>query len=382
LTGAGMLLRSLWKLQSVPLGFQAEHVLTADFVLSRTGYAQPPKQLQFFSDLETRLKQMSGASAVAITDSLPPSGGARGRLLASIQVEGEPPYQEGTGGMITWRYVTPGYFSALGIPIVRGRGFRDEDRAPSENAVVVSESLARRMFPNGDAIGHRLHMESWNTIIGIAADVRNLGALRPADPEYYLLRKRVVDETFQNQGPGGWRAAKAVVRTSVNPQITADWIKREIAALDPTLPVTIGSMQDRVTHMNERPRFNAFLLALFAGMGVLLAAIGLYGVMAFLVGQRTQEIGVRMALGATPGTIAKLVLSRAAVWTIAGAVVGLIGSLLAARTLRTLLFQVPERDPLTYAIALPLLLAIALASAWIPSMRASHVDPMAALRHE
>jgi len=161
-----------------------------------------------------------------------------------------------------------------------------------------------------------------------------------------------------------------------------DWLKREFAALDPALPVKYGSMRQRVSGSVEKPRFNAFLLSIFAAMGVLLAAVGLYGVMAFLVGQRTQEIGVRMALGATPRTITKLVLRRAAAWTLAGALVGLAGSLFAARALQSILFEVPARDPWTFTAVLPLLLAIALGAAWIPAMRAARVDPMTALRHE
>jgi putative ABC transport system permease protein len=383
LTGAGLLLRSLWKLQSVPLGLQTEHIVTAEFTLGRQRYSQDVRQLQFYDDLETRLQQIPGAASFAIADSLPPVGGARGRLLASLQVEGQPPFQEGTGGMVTWRYVTAGYFKTLGIPIVRGRGFREEDRAPAEHTMVLSESLARKLFPNEDAVGKRIKAETWDTVIGVAADVRNLGLLRSAGPEYYVLRKRTPDEVFRNQMPPyGWREGKVAIRTLVNSQLMADWIKREFAAIDPALPITLGSMQQRVSRMVQRPRFNALLLSLFAGMGVLLAAVGLYGVMAFLVGQRTQEIGLRMALGATPARITKLVLERALLWTVAGAAAGAIGSVFAAGALRTMLFQVPQQDPWTYGVALPALLVIALAAAWIPCRRASRVDPMAALRQD
>ena len=172
------------------------------------------------------------------------------------------------------------------------------------------------------------------------------------------------------------------IRTPVNPDVMSAWLKKEIAAIDPALPVTVSTMQQRVSRLNDRPRFNAILLALFAGMGLVLAAIGLYGVMSFLVGQRTQEIGVRMALGATPRAITKLILSHAAVWTLGGALAGLIGSLFAFRAVRSLLFEVPERDPWTLAVVLPGLLLVALAAAWIPSRRAARVDPMTALRHE
>jgi putative ABC transport system permease protein len=249
--------------------------------------------------------------------------------------------------------------------------------------MVLSDTFARRLFPNGDAVGKRIKTEAWATIIGVAADVKNRGPMQPSEPEFYILRKHTADETFQNMEPGlGWRQAKVAIRTSVSPKVMADWLKREFAALDPALPVTLGSLQQRVGKLVDRPRFNAFLLTLFAGMGVLLAAIGLYGVMAFLVEQRTQEIGVRMALGATPVAITKLVLGRAAVWTLAGALLGLAGSLFATRALQTMLFEVPARDWWTFSVVLPALLLIALGSAWIPALRAARVDPMTALRHE
>jgi predicted permease len=383
LVSAGMLLRSLWKIQSVPMGLETEHVITAEFVLSRLGYSEDARQHQFINELEMRLARIPGVGSLAISDSLPPSGGTRGRLLASMQVEGQPPFDKGTGGLIMWRYVTPGYFSALGIPMVRGRAFTEEDRAPGASSMILSQTFAQRLFPNGNAIGQRIKTNEWATVVGVAADVRNLGPMQPPEPEYYILRRHVPDEISRIQEPPtGWRQAKVAIRTSVNPKVMADWIKREFAALDPALPVTIGSMQRRVGRLVDRPRFNALLLTLFAGMGVLLAAVGLYGVMAFLVTQRTAEIGVRMALGATPGAITKLVLSRAAGWTLAGVVVGLAGSIFAARAIQSMLFGVEARDPGTYLVVLPLLLLIAFAASWIPTLRAVRVDPMTALRHE
>jgi|CZKS01.1.fsa_nt_gi predicted permease len=383
LASAGMLLRSLWKIQSVPMGLETGHVMTAEFVLSRLGYSEDARQHQFFNELETRLGRIPGVGSFAISDSLPPSGGTRGRLLASMQVEGQPPFDKGTGGLITWRYVTPGYFAALGIPMVRGRAFTEEDRAPGASAMILSQTLAQRLFPSGNAVGQRIKTNEWATVVGVAADVKNLGPMQPSEPEYYILRKHMPDENSRIQEPPtGWRQARVAIRTSVNPKVMAGWIKREFAALDPALPVTIGSMQRRVGRLVDRPRFNAFLLTLFAGMGLLLAAVGLYGVMAFLVAQRTAEIGVRMALGATPGAITKLVLSRAAAWTLAGVLAGLAGSLFATRAIRSMLFEVEARDPWTFLVVLPVLLLIALGAAWIPTLRASRVDPMTALRHE
>ncbi len=384
LIGAGMLIRSLWNLQNVPLGLTAEHVVTADFILGKQRYSEDARQLQFFDDLESRLGTIPGVTAFTISDSLPPYGGVRSRPLAAIQVEGQSPFQEGTGGMVVWRYVTPGYFNTLGILIQRGRGFENGDLSAGESTIVLSDALARKLFPGGRALGQRLIIDGQTSMaIGIAADVRNNGPAGEISPEYYMLRKPAPDTTFRNQMPGnGWRQAKLAIRTPMSPTVMAGWLKREIAQIDPTLPLTISTMQQRVSRLNDRPRFNAILLALFAAMGLTLAAIGLYGVMSFLVGQRTQEIGVRMALGATPRAITKLILARAAGWTLAGTLTGLMGSLFAVRAIGSLLFGVPERDPWTLAAVVSGLLVVALAAAWIPSLRAARLDPMTALREE
>ena len=384
LTGAGILLRSLWNIENLPLGLSAEHVVTADFILGKQGYSEAARQLHFFDELESRLRSIPGLAAFTITDSLPPYGSVRARPLVSIQVEGLPPFRKGTGGMVVWRYVTPGYFNTLGVRITSGRTFDEQDRASGESAIVLSNSLARKVFPDGNAIGRRLRIdEHWSTVIGIAADVRNNGPAGETSPEYYMLRKPTLDATFRNQmPPNGWRQAKVAIRTPVNSIVMAGLLIKEIAAIDPMLPVTVSTLRQRVSRLNDRPRFNAMLLSLFAGAGLLLAAFGLYGVMSFLVAQRTQEIGVRMALGATPVAITNLILSRAASWTVVGALAGFIASLFAVRGLRSLLFGVPERDPWTFAVVLPVLLLVALLAAWLPSLRAARVDPMTALRHE
>jgi len=383
LTSAGMLLRSLWKLERVPLGVNSERVITADFTLGLTRYADAARQLEFFQQLETDGRAIPGVTAAAISDTVPPSGGIRARPHWAIRAQGRPPLPPGTGGMVAWRFVTPGYFAALGIPIVQGRGFTEDDRGPGEERVIVSESLARKLYPDGDAVGKHLTMEDSHLIVGIARDVKNNGAAQPSDPEYYVLRENVLGPTYRNQEPpSGWRTAKLILRTSADPKAMSDWLVREFHTLDPELPVTVTTMHERVSKLSQRPRFNALLLSLFAAMGALLAAIGLYGVMAFLVGQRTQEIGVRMALGATPSHIARLILSRAALWTAAGSLAGLIGVLFATRALRSLLFQVSEHDSWTFAAALVALGLVALAAAWLPSRRASRADPMSALHHE
>ncbi len=377
LTGAGLLLRSLWNLENQPLGIQPGGALTASVTLGRTLYPDPAKRLAFFEAMEQRLRSIPGVE-VAISDSLPPFDEmTHSTLYGAINVRGRAEYSNGTGGNVTWRSVTPNYFSVLRIPIRRGRAFEEADRDPDRNVVILSESLARRMFPNQDPIGQQIQpgkVGPWRTVIGVVEDVKNNGLLERSDPEYYVARKHSAD--------GVGRAATAIVRTAGSDRALAPWVRSQLAELDAALPVEIAPLAQKIGKLAERPRFNAVLLGLFASVGLLLAAVGLYGVISFLVTQRTGEIGIRMALGATPGSVSRLVLRSAAMWTAGGAAVGIAGSIAVARLLDRMLFGVSSKDPWTLAAASVGLFAIALAAAWVPARRASRVEPMQALRGE
>ena len=379
LSGAGLLFRTLWNIQTVPLGMRTESVLSASVTLGLQRYRQPEQQLGFFEELESRMRRLPGIGSFALTDSVPlMPGGSRFHVFAGLEVRGRPHVVESTGGNVTWRIVTPDYFATLGIPILRGRSFREEDRDPNQNTIIISDSLARRLFPSDDPIGKEMRRNQqlpWDTVIGVVGNARNNPALSDNDdPEYYVVRKHGTATAS--------RKASVIVGTFMNPQVMADAIRSEVAAIDPTLPVVIETMTQRVNKLADRPRFNAVLLGLFAAIGVSLAAIGLYGVSSFLVAQRTQEIGVRMALGATSNNILRLVFAHAMRWTAVGILIGLLGSLAATRWLRSLLYQVPARDPWTLAITVAVLLAVALLAAWFPSRRALSVDPLIALKQE
>lgn len=376
LTGASLLLRSLWNLQNQPLGMHAS-ALTAMVTLGEKSYASAASQRAFFEELETRLHRIPGVTQVALSDSTPLSGTARSTIYSVIDVAGHPPSTEGTGGMVTWRAVTPGYFGALGIPILRGRGFREEDRDPHQEAVVLSDALARRMFPGEDPLGKQIrpgHSGPWLTVTGVAGNVKNTGLMAPDDPEFYVARHHA-DESLG-------RTATAILSGPIDPAAASRWVRATVAGLAPGLPVETETLSQRVGKLAQRPRFNAWLLGLFAGMGLLLAAIGLYGVVSFLVTQRTREIGIRMAIGATPGEVMRLVLGHAARWTLGGAALGVVASWFAARWLEAMLFQVSARDPLILAVAVTALCCIAMAAAWGPARQAAKVDPMQALRQE
>ena len=378
LAGAGLLLRSLWKLETVALGMDTKSVITAGIDLVEYRYPDSAKQIAFFDQIEARLKQMPGVTSLALSDTLPPSGGTQATFLSSIEIPGHTKFSAGTGGMISYRFLTPGYFPALGIPILRGRGFREEDRSPAERPVILSEALARKLFPNGeDPLGKSFRFGSqneWRNIVGVAGDVKNNGLAAPADPEFYL--------PWKNEATGYYRSAHIIVQSAVNPQAIAKWIRSETAAVDPTVPVSIEGMTTRVGKLAQRPRFTAVLLSMFAGMGVLLAGIGIYGVVGFLVAQQTREIGIRIALGATPRSVLIMILLNMVRWTVAGAALGTLGAWLSTGFLESLLFEVRPHDPILLTSALLVLLAVAFFAAWIPARRAMRVDPMVALRYE
>lgn len=383
-TAAGLLLQSLWNLYREPLGMESESVITVQIVLGEARYSGSGQAQHFFEELEVRLKRIPGVSALSVSDTIPPAGMMRARPLAGIRVDGREPFEEDTPGMVAWRSVTPGYFQVLGIPILKGRGFRDEDRETAANFIVLSEKLSRLLFPDETPIGRRIRLfrdRPWLEVIGIAQDVKNGGLESHPDPEYYLVRKHLPDFGLANQIPeGALRRATLGIRSPLSLEIVSNWIRAEIAGLDSTLPVTVETMKQRVNRLTEGTRFTASLLASFAGTALLLAAIGLYGLISFLVAERTPEIGLRMALGATTGQIRRLVLTSTLSWTTAGITLGIGGSVLVARAARALLFGVAEDDPLAVILATGLLLIVALLAAWLPADRAARLNPQRALR--
>ncbi|MBK5294745.1 MAG: ABC transporter permease [Acidobacteriia bacterium] len=369
LTAAGLLIGALWSLQNRQPGIQPETVLLAPLTLPQQ--TTPAVRHAFFRQLETNLARLPGLTTLALSDSVPPTGPARDMIYSLIQVEGRPSAPQGTGGMVTWRTVTPAYFPALGIRILQGRGFLDQDRMPGPPSMILSQALARRLFPTGGAVGAKIRMGGggdWHEVIGVAADVMN-------NSEYYVARRLL-------PAPETQRRATFIFRTPLDQTAMAAAIRTEIAHLDPLLPVTVEPMTRRLAELTARPKFNAVLLGLFAWMGLLLAAVGIYGVLSFLVAQRRREIGVRMALGATSSSITRLVLGQAMRWIAAGTLLGCAGAYAASRYLQTLLLDVPGRSMLSLAIAVAILIAFGLTAAWIPGRRAALVDPATTLRFD
>lgn len=383
-----LLVRSYRNLEDQNLGMRADNTVTARITLGEHSYATPQSQLDFFHRLATRLRFSPGVSVVSVSDSVPPDKSEFSGRFQELAIEGRPLFPPGTGGVVAKRRVSPDYFRALDIRIVQGEGFREEEiTSTGGRPIVLSRRLAALLFPNENAVGHRLRWDRlmvasnpWSTIVGVAADVKNSGLVNEDVPEFYMLQRNLPEDW---RGGGVWgRTSVVVVRSSLPPEQTALLIRSQVTALDPSLPVDIATLRQRVSKLADQPRFQSSLISFFASTGLALALIGLYGVVAFLVAQRTHEIGVRLALGADRNDILKLVIERSLRLIIAGAGVGLISGLLVTRLISNLLFGVRPHDPAAFGLAMLLLVIIALLATILPALTASRIDPINALRCE
>jgi len=389
LSSALLFVRSLLNLQSAPLGINASNVVTAEFTVGQQKYSHAQQRLAFFEGVEGKLKELPGINSVALSDSLPPAAPVRTMPYIALEAEGQSPLgaDQGIGGVIGWRSVTPDYLSLLGIPILRGRAFNESDRSPAVHSIILNQALAQRLFHDIDAVGKtvRFHtdrevLSAPFVVVGITADTQNQGLGGQVEPEYYMVRRHTDQDVVFNY-PDSQRVS-VLVRSAMAPEAIAQELRMAVASLDPTVPLEIGTLQQSVARLAQRPRFSAALLSLFAVIGVVLTALGIYGVVALLVSHRTQEIGVRMALGATRYRVVRTMMGQAMLSIATGIAAGILGSLIVARWIGSLLFDVRPNDPATLAGAAAMLLAIALLGAWIPARRAAKVDPMIALRYE
>jgi putative ABC transport system permease protein len=383
LAGAMLLLRSFRNLQNQHLGMRDDSTLTVSITLGEHNYPTAQSELTFFEQVQQRLRFGSGVTLVATTDSLPPTSEHDVTRYDLVEIAGRPPSHGETGTVVTYRLVSPDYFRVLDIPIVQGAGFSDAELTSSEHFIVLSRLLASLLFPDGNAVGQQLRFsqnpkDAWNTVVGVAANVKNGGLTGADEPEYYALRRNRAEDWDRG---GTWgRTSVVLVRSALPAAEMSRWIRSQVAALDPTLPVDIATLRQRVSKLADRPRFQTTLVSFFAATGLALAMIGLYGVIAFLVAQRTQEIGVRMALGADKGDILRLVMGRSLRLILAGTAVGLLAALGATRVLSSLLYSIGPDDPVTFGLVTLLLVLVAIVAALIPARAATSVDPMIALR--
>jgi putative ABC transport system permease protein len=375
LVGAGLMIRSFMRLQNVPLGFAPNHVLTMQLALPTAKYGQGAPRVNFINQLMQRLRATPGLIEASAVTNLPLAGGG---WAEEVTFEGRDAAPGGTPLPADVNAVTPRYFHTMGIPLLAGRDFTEQDRGAfwlgeSPWTLIVNETFARRCWPNENPIGKRFRFgdNPFGTVIGVVGDVRYLSLEREARPAFYV-----------SYGHFSFPALTIVVRASAPPEAMTAALRAQVYGLDNDLPVyNIRPMEQIVSNAAGQPRFQTLLLGLFGAAALLLAAIGIYGVMAYAVTQRTREIGVRMALGARTRDVLRHVLWQGMKLVLTGATLGLAGAFVAARALKSMLFGVSPADPLTFAAVTVFLALVAIAACWIPARRATKVDPLVALRH-
>ena len=373
LVGAGLLIKSFIELRNVNPGFDAQNSLTASVSLPSVKYDDDAKVLNFYRQTIERASQLSNVEAVGAIMPLPLGNNA---MSISFTVDGRPEPPPGERQSSGARIITPGYFRAMGVPLIKGRVFTDEDKPESPKVIVINETLARRFFPGEDPLGKRLRLGMNNIngeIVGVVGDVRHGSIDEEAGPEFYVPLAHV---------PIGDMAI--VVRTKGgDPAQLAPTLRQLVREIDKDQPLfEVRTMTSLVSSSIARQRFSMTLVALFAVLALILASVGIFSVMSFLVTQRTHEIGIRMALGAQTSDVLRMVLKQGMFFTLIGLGVGLIAAFALTRLMGGLLFQVRATDPLTFIGVSLLLIIVALIACYIPARRATRVDPMRALHYE
>lgn len=378
LVGAGLMIRSLAQLVNVPPGFDPKNVLTGRISLTSQIYQKPEERVLYINQSLERLKALPGVESAAFVAPLPFSGGNVG---GDFRIEGKPIPEPGREPVADVRSVTNQYFQSVRIPLLKGRYFTEQDKRGGVGAAMINQALAQRYFPNEDAIGRQISNiganqndgdpEKWE-IVGVIGDVHHNSLTKAPNPELYLPYQQ-----------NSWSWGNFLIRTTVDPAALSQSFREQIRAGDRSVPLTaVRPLSEAISTSVAQPRFYTFLFGIFGGLGLLLTVTGVYGLVSYTVAQRTQEIGIRMALGATSQNVVRLVLWQGIALAVIGAGVGLAISFALSRVIASLLFEVKPTDLVTFAIATLVLLAAALFATYVPARRATKVDPLIALRAE
>ena len=373
LIGAGLMIRSFSRLQQVDPGFRADNLLTMELSMPPARFNESEDQAaNFYREVLNRIGTLPGVQSVGATWILPLSGQGAG---TGFEIEG---YTPAPNERINTAFssISPRYFETMSIPLIRGRAFTDSDTAQSQGVVIINEAFARRYFSSQDPIGRRIRQRGedndWLTIIGVVGDVRHRGLTEEPQAEMYL-------SYLQSPFP----FMNVVIRTTSDPSNLTAAVRREVWAVNPNQPVAnVSTMNQLMSNSIARTRFNTLLLQLFASVALALSVVGLYGVMAYSVAQRTHEIGVRMALGAQRRDVLKMVVGQGMILVTIGIALGLASAFAATRLMATLLYGVSATDPVTFIGIALLLIVAAFVACYIPARRATKIDPMVALRYE
>ncbi|MCI0387286.1 MAG: ABC transporter permease [Acidobacteria bacterium] len=372
LVGAGLLLNSFLQLLRVEIGIQTSNLLTVEVNLPSARYSSADhraQRLNFYGQVIERIAALPGVASVGAIDSLPLSGDQRGW---TFRKEGQTlaPSERPVSG---FQIATTDYFRAMGMQIRHGRAFTETDRDGAQQVAIVNESFARHFYPNEDALGQRIIIRNRpeaSEIVGVVNDIRHFGPEKAPAPEIYVPYNQLVVG-----------AVPLVVRTKSEPEALIGAVQREIRDVDREVAVgKVRTMTQMMSATLAERRFALFLLGAFAAVALTLAAIGIYGVMAYAVTQRTREIGIRMALGAQTGDVLRLIIKQGLSFAVIGVVIGLVGAFALTRLMADLLFGVSATDPLTFIVIALLLTFIMMLACWIPARRATNVDPLEALR--
>jgi putative ABC transport system permease protein len=371
--GAGLLIKSLVALSNVQLGITPEHIVMAETSVPSVDLESAQRGIRFYTQLLPELRALPGVQSAAGTTMVPGHTSSNGIYF----VDHFPANVDITGPNAIFTVVTPDAFATMGIPLKSGRDFNDSDVYDVPFTAIINEELARRTFPNQDPIGHLIFcgLDSANPmkIVGVVGNVRQEGPASDPEAEIYM-------PYLQHPGPAS--ILRVIVRTNMEAGATTEAMREKMRAISPDVPAKFTTMEASLSESVAAPRFRTLLLGIFAGLAVCLALAGVYGVMSYVVGQRANEIGLRMALGASPGEILRLVLRQALVLAGLGIVIGFAGAAAVTRLLTSMLFGVKPSDPATYAVVIGIVLVAALLASYIPARRAMRVDPMVALRYE
>jgi putative ABC transport system permease protein len=376
LIGAGLLINSFLRLRNVDPGFRADNLLTMKIVLPEPKYEEFERRTAFYNDLVQRVQSLAGVRSAAVTTNLPLY--RQGNSI-SVSIEGRPEPPPGQELIVVTRIVSPGYFDTMSIPLLRGRQLTEQDTERSPSVVLISETMARRFWPGEEAVGKRIAAgrarspEHWIQVAGVVKDVRQFELNAEPKPQMYLTYRQA----------GFFEPRDLVVKTDVDPASMAATVRKAVWDVDKDQPVSnIRTMEEILADSIARQRFSMLLLAIFAGVALVLAGVGIYGVMSYSVAQRTREIGIRMALGAQTSAVLKLAVGYGMKLVIVGIVIGLIAAFALTRVMSTLLFGVTATDPTTFTLISLLLVAVAVLASYIPARRATRVNPIIALRYE
>jgi predicted permease len=382
LVGAGLLIRSALEMQQIQPGFDPRGVMTARLSLPAAEYADATRVVATFERLVEEVSQAPGVRSAAVATMIPVSPGGNGNGLLA---EGKP-FDLESAIQSQLSIVTPGYFQTLNIPILRGRGFEAGDRRGAQKVMIVNEALAAALFPGEDPLGKRVgccemgadeNTPDYKVIVGVVANLRSRGLAEKVQTEFWLPAAQAPPESWD------WiqRTVYILARTSGEPEALAPALRRAVAEIDPDIPLySESTMEKRMVQSTATARFNTLLLTLLGVIGLILSAVGIYGVIAYFVTQRTSEIGVRMALGATQQHVVRLVLRQAAIPVTAGLVLGIAASVAATRVLTAYLVGVEPTDPLTLTTVVAILAGAALLASFLPARRAASVPPTQALQ--